>query len=161
MRSSTRQLVLASALLAAWQLPGGGSRALADYLSAPCLSLGKDAPSPPFGSGSWEHKGDDGAGSSAGRNENHSPDGSEPERTPGSSVFARLFPNAWQVGSGGSTGASSGPSSHSGPPNQYVSGVARIDSPRVEAGALLPPQRDDQPPSSLSSFLFRPPRTTA
>jgi len=158
-RLSTRQLVFASALLAAWQMLGGGSQALADYVSATYLSRGSDVLfTSAFAPGSWEHECVGGVGSSDARNEKQSPEPSDRERPDGFVPFAGLFQTAWQMGSDGGTSSSSGSSSVSGPSSQYIGGMARFDFLLIEVEGLVPPQTGDTHPFSLASFLFRPPR---
>jgi len=158
---STRQLVFASALLAAWQMLGGGSRALADYVSATCLSRGSDVPfTSAFAPGSWEREYAGGAGSSDARKENQTPEPSDQERPDGSFTFAKLFQTAWQMGSDGGAGSSSGSSSVNGPTSQYAGGESHLDLLLMEVLGLLPLQTDASHPFSLTSFLFRPPRAS-
>jgi hypothetical protein len=161
MRFSSRQFVLASALLAAWQVLGGGSRAVADYVSVACLSRGDEVPSAAaLASRSWEHESAGRSGSSAVRDETLSPDGLKSERTQNPSPFARLLAIAWQMGVCGSTSTSSGSSFVTGPTSQDAGGVTHVDLFLTEVSGLLPPQGDAARPFSLTSFLFRPPRAS-
>jgi hypothetical protein len=156
-RFSIRQFVIASAVLASWQILGGGNPALADYMSATCLSRGSEVPSAfLFGSGGWEHECAGGAGSSdAYKKEKQSRDR---ERTNALAPFIGLFQISWHFGGAGNTCSSSGSSSVNGPSGAQVGMFSHVELSGNDAVSLLPPETEITHSFSVTSRLFRPPR---
>jgi hypothetical protein len=161
-RFSSRQFVLAWAVLAAWQILGGDGRALADYMSITCLSRGNDLPAASLlGSRSWENEGNGKAIASDSRRGDRSTEAWYGKGTRDSISFAKLHSIAWQMGgSDDGVGSSSGPVSVNNPTNQYAGGVSYFDLLGTEVVGLLLPPSSRTRPFSLTSFLFRPPRAS-
>lgn len=152
MRLSTRQLVLALILWAAW-LALGGNRAQASYVS----TVGWNNPDDTLiadlsGSGD---------GGMAAERSDRSSSGDTHWRYSSESLirFAHLFRTAWHTGFDGGAGSSTNTSSSvNGPTSPPVGAMARVDFSLPESIGLLPPQTGDVHTFSISSSLFRPPR---
>jgi hypothetical protein len=156
--SLTRQLVLASALLAAWFILGGGNAARAGYVSTSSLNDPEGLSADP--SSLAAALGERAGGMAGSSKPADSPypnelDRESPERD---SPLAKRFHTAWHFGSPSGAGDSTGSSSVNGPSSQSVGNVSRLEFPQIEIVGLLPPQKGVVHPFSVASFLFRPPR---
>lgn len=153
----TRQFGLASAVLAAWLLLGGGS-VRAGYVAA----------------GGW-HDPDRGvvdtltlaavlkdhesqAAPSAECTNPPCPEETNRESADHALALAKLLHTAWHFSDSGGAGGMAGSSSITGPSSQPVGDVPNADVPPLMVVSLLPPQSGDAQPFSVASFLFRPPR---
>ena len=159
MRFSIRQFVLASAVLAAWQVLGGGDRALADYVSAVSLNRGSEIPTAlAFDTGHWESDCASGASASDVHKEKPCPEPSDREQTGGPLSFVGLFQTSWHFGGAGDAGGSTGSSSVNGPSTQQVGTITRFEFAAIDVVGSVEPDDWLIPSPSITSRLFRPPR---
>jgi hypothetical protein len=159
-RFSSRQFVLASALLAAWLTPGGNGRAGADYVST--LSLrGSHSPVSALGRGFWEEDCTSGAASSGTSEEKLSLEPMGRERDSSPVPFLSLFRTCWHFEGPGDADTSTGSNSTNHPPGQQTAALVRLELLGLTAlGSVLPDDSVLLLPS-VTSRLFRPPRAHA